>query len=92
VSPRPVPSDNADRERAITAPRNVAVTAGAGTGKTYLLVEKILHKIRVEKVPVERILALTFTEKAANEMRQRLRQKGPIPDLEKAEIGTIHGF
>jgi ATP-dependent helicase/nuclease subunit A len=92
MSRRPTPSDQPARDRAVAAKRNVAVTAGAGTGKTYLLVEKILHKIRVEKVPVERILALTFTEKAANEMRQRLRQKGPIPDLEKAEIGTIHGF
>ncbi|MBV8881028.1 MAG: UvrD-helicase domain-containing protein [Planctomycetaceae bacterium] len=92
MSARPVPLDQADRDRAVMAARNVAVTAGAGTGKTYLLVEKILHKVRVEKVPVERILALTFTEKAANEMRQRLRRKGPIEGLEKAEIGTIHGF
>jgi ATP-dependent helicase/nuclease subunit A len=92
MSPRPVPADQPDRDRVVASRRNVVVTAGAGTGKTYLLVEKILHKIREEKVPVERILALTFTEKAANEMRQRLRRKGPIEDLEKAEIGTIHGF
>jgi len=92
MSPRPVPADQPDRDRAVMSPRNVVVTAGAGTGKTYLLVEKILHKVRKENVPVEKILALTFTEKAANEMRQRLRRQGPIADLEKAEIGTIHGF
>ena len=92
MSSRPVPADQPDRDRAVTSRNNVVVTAGAGTGKTHLLVEKILHKVRKENVPIEKILALTFTEKAANEMRQRLRRRGPIPDLEKAEIGTIHGF
>ncbi|HYE98976.1 MAG TPA: UvrD-helicase domain-containing protein, partial [Planctomycetota bacterium] len=45
---------------------------------------------------IERVLALTFTEKAANEMRERLRKalaaRGKAEGLEKAEIGTIHSF
>jgi ATP-dependent helicase/nuclease subunit A len=96
MSPRPLPGDHLDRRKAIESAKNVAVTAGAGTGKTTLLVEKILHKVREDGVDLKRILALTFTEKAANEMRQRLRiqlrQGGPLEDLPKAEIGTIHSF
>ena len=89
---RPPPPDKAERDRALESRASLAVTAGAGTGKTTLLVEKVVRKVLDEGVKIDRILALTFTEKAANEMRQRLRRKGPIADLEKAEIGTIHGF
>jgi ATP-dependent helicase/nuclease subunit A len=91
-----MPEDQEDRSRAVESGRNVAVIAGAGTGKTTLLVEKILRKVLREGVPVERILALTFTEKAANEMRQRLRgelaKAGRSEGLDRAEIGTIHSF
>ncbi|HLY10858.1 MAG TPA: UvrD-helicase domain-containing protein [Planctomycetota bacterium] len=90
------PQDQADRDRAIRSSKNLAVTAGAGTGKTTLLVDKILHRVLADNVKIERILALTFTEKAANEMRHRLRialrKRDRLEGLEKAEIGTIHGF
>jgi ATP-dependent helicase/nuclease subunit A len=96
MSTRLPPGDQADRDRAVKSPKNLAVTAGAGTGKTTLLVDKILHRVLDGGVGVERILALTFTEKAANEMRHRLRialrRQGRLEGLEKAEIGTIHGF
>lgn len=96
MSRRLPPGDQAERDRAIASPRNLAVTAGAGTGKTTLLVDKILHRVLQDNVKIERILALTFTEKAANEMRHRLRialrQRDRLEGLEKAEIGTIHGF
>jgi ATP-dependent helicase/nuclease subunit A len=88
--------DQADRDRAIRSTRNLAVTAGAGTGKTTLLVEKILRKVLEEGVAIDRILALTFTEKAANEMRKRLRdrlrERDRVEGLDRAEIGTIHSF
>jgi ATP-dependent helicase/nuclease subunit A len=91
-----VPGDQAERERAIASPRNLAVTAGAGTGKTTLLVDKYLHKVLEEGVPIAGILALTFTEKATNEMRKRIREKlaqrGRDGGLDQAEIGTIHSF
>ena len=64
-----------DREARRVASRasvNVAVTAGAGTGKTTLLVETVLAKLLVQGRDVKRLLMLTFTEKAANEMRLRL--------------------
>ena len=90
------PSDQGERDKALRSSKNLAVTAGAGTGKTTLLVSKILRKVLEEGVPVERLLALTFTEKAANELkgrvRDRLREAGKDAGLEKAEIGTIHSF
>jgi ATP-dependent helicase/nuclease subunit A len=91
-----IPGDQAERRKALESNRNLAVTAGAGTGKTTLLVEKILRKVLVDGVDLRRVLALTFTEKAANEMRQRLREKleaaGKAGGLDRAEIGTIHSF
>src|SRR5579859_5557535 len=96
MSPRLPPGDQADRDRAVGSTKNLAVTAGAGTGKTTLLVDKILSRVLDGGVKVDRILALTFTEKAANEMRHRLRialrRQGRLEGLEKAEIGTIHSF
>jgi ATP-dependent helicase/nuclease subunit A len=92
----PLPGDQAARDLAVRTRKNVAVTAGAGTGKTTLLVRKILHKVLEEQIPFERILALTFTEKAANEMkirvRNELRKRDRARGLERAEIGTIHSF
>jgi ATP-dependent helicase/nuclease subunit A len=88
--------DQAERDKALRSSKNLAVTAGAGTGKTTLLVSKILRKVLEENVPVERLLALTFTEKAANELKGRvrdeLRKVGKDAGLERAEIGTIHSF
>ncbi len=90
------PGDQGERLKAIRSAANLAVTAGAGTGKTTLLVDKVLHKVVHEGVGIDRILALTFTEKAANEMRTRLREKleeaGRADGLDRAEIGTIHSF
>ncbi|HEX7902096.1 MAG TPA: UvrD-helicase domain-containing protein [Planctomycetota bacterium] len=90
------PSDQAERDKALQSSKNLAVTAGAGTGKTTLLVSKILRKVLEEGVAVDRLLALTFTEKAANELKGRVRDKlrevGKEEGLEKAEIGTIHSF
>ncbi len=96
---RPPPPDQAERERALLSKVNLAVTAGAGTGKTTLLVDKVLHKVLEEKIKIDRILALTFTEKAANEMklrlRRELRERGHVEllePLERAEICTIHSY
>ncbi|TAL10790.1 MAG: hypothetical protein EPO02_06550 [Nitrospirae bacterium] len=60
-----------------TFDRNVAVTAGAGTGKTTLLVERLVHLIvkSPDPVPVPEIVALTFMIKAANEIKIRLQER-----------------
>lgn len=80
----------------------MVVTAGAGTGKTFVLVQKYLDLIRTKKVPVPEILALTFTDKAAAEMRERIRkeisqQSGPVwekaaDDFLVAPVQTFHSF
>lgn len=51
---------------------NIVVTAGAGTGKTSLLIERVLHLVLEFDIPLARLAAITFTDKAAAEMRERL--------------------
>ena len=66
-------TDAADRVVAATVfDTNLAVIAGAGTGKTSLLVERALVALGRDVARVESIAAITFTLKAAGEMRQRL--------------------
>lgn len=72
--------DAADRARITTeVAASLFVEAGAGSGKTRALVERIRTLVLVEGVPLRRIAAVTFTEKAGAELRDRLRA-----DLEKA--------
>ena len=78
---------------------SLMVRAGAGTGKTTVLVERFVRAVIEDEVPVERILAITFTDKAAAEMRTRVRARfaelGRRPEaraLEGAWMSTIHGF
>ncbi len=54
---------------------HLAVTAGPGAGKTFVLVERYLEILRTKKVSVDNIVAITFTNRAANEMRQRVRAR-----------------
>ena len=136
------PIDNDIRELAVTElDRNIVVTAGAGTGKTTLLVNRMLHlllghkRFQTEESPILKIVAMTFTEKAAGDMKVRLmselekivavingnasqeenvkvekflahirdayqttyreierRAMKSLEDMDKALIGTIHGF
>lgn len=58
-----------------TLDRHVSVTAGPGAGKTTVLVERYLHILRNENISVDQIVAITFTNRAANEMRERLRHE-----------------
>jgi ATP-dependent helicase/nuclease subunit A len=53
---------------------SMVVTAGAGTGKTFVLVEKYLNLIQDQGYRIRDILALTFTDKAAAEMKERVRE------------------
>jgi ATP-dependent helicase/nuclease subunit A len=56
-----------------TLDRHVSVTAGPGAGKTTVLVERYLRILREHEISVDQIVAITFTNRAANEMRGRLR-------------------
>jgi ATP-dependent helicase/nuclease subunit A len=86
------PIDNDTRKVAVSEQdKNIVVTAGAGTGKTTLLVNRMLHlllghkRFQTEESPILRIVAMTFTEKAASEMKIRLMQ-----ELEKI-VSFING-
>ncbi|MFA6600310.1 MAG: UvrD-helicase domain-containing protein [Candidatus Omnitrophota bacterium] len=77
----------------------VLVSAGAGTGKTTVLVEQFLRMVTSGGVPVTDILALTYTEKAAHEMKKRiydglvrLKLDAARRQLESAWISTLHAF
>jgi ATP-dependent exoDNAse (exonuclease V) beta subunit len=73
--------------------------AGAGSGKTSVLVERFVRSVLEDGVEVDAILAITFTEKAAAELRDRVRTRlralGAVKQAratERAYISTIHGF
>ena len=69
----------------------VLIFAGAGSGKTKVLTEKIYHLIKVEKLKPENILSVTFTNKAAKEMKTRVMSLLKTKKLEVA-LGTFHSI
>jgi ATP-dependent helicase/nuclease subunit A len=75
------------------------VHAGAGSGKTSVLVERFVRAARDDGAGVDRVLAITFTDKAAAEMKLRIRARFAelgdrqlARDTERAWVSTIHGF
>ncbi len=85
------PLNDAQRE-AVTAPRRpTLVLAGAGSGKTRVLVHRIAWLIRVENLSPQQLFAVTFTNKAASEMRQRIESLLGFP-TRHFWIGTFHGL
>jgi ATP-dependent helicase/nuclease subunit A len=98
--PERVVSLTPEQERAVARrDHSLMVRAGAGTGKTTVLVERFVQAVVEDGAPVEGILAITFTEKAAAEMKARVRRRflelGRREEARAAEgawISTIHGF
>jgi len=100
---------DADARRRIrnSLDESLFVEAAAGTGKTTELVARIVNILAAGKARVDQILAVTFTDKAAGELKLRLREEldrvrrenqgghhleHAIAHLEEAQINTIHGF
>ncbi|MEJ2480925.1 MAG: DNA helicase II [Acidihalobacter sp.] len=83
---------NAAQREAVTAPPGpVLVLAGAGSGKTRVLTHRIAWLIRVEGLSPYSLLAVTFTNKAAHEMRGRVEALLELP-ANGMWIGTFHGL
>ena len=85
--------------------KKLVVTAGAGTGKTTRLLDEILSIVTSRRARIERILAITFTESAAAEIKERLRERiererslepelmeVALESLEITQISTIHAL
>ena len=86
---------------------NILVAAAAGSGKTAVLVERIINKVVNENIDIDKMLIVTFTNAAAAEMRERILDaiykkleekpedsnlQRQITLLNKANICTIHSF
>ncbi len=103
ASARPRGSTGEQRRAITTVDRDLAVSASAGAGKTRVLVERLVHLLESGAADLGQVAAITFTEKAAQEMkdrvRRRLTEREETPrrrrlaeGLEGAYISTIHGF
>ncbi len=87
-----IESLNDNQRQAVTAPsKALLVLAGAGSGKTRVLVHRIAWQIQVEGLAAQCILAVTFTNKAAKEMRSRIENLLNVP-THNLWIGTFHGI
>jgi len=85
------PLNDAQREAVCAPPGHYLVLAGAGSGKTRVLTHRIGWLTQVERVPPWAILAVTFTNKAAGEMRSRLDALIP-GGTQGLTVGTFHGI
>jgi ATP-dependent helicase/nuclease subunit A len=90
---------NLEQLRAIEEPGVVFVSAGAGTGKTTVIVERFCRAVCERGLDVDSILVITYTERAAGELRGRIRKRLQelgrndfARELDTAWISTIHGF
>jgi len=98
------PVDQAARDAAANdLDTTLFVEAAAGTGKTTTLVARILTAVVTGRARLHEVVAITFTEKAAGELKIRLREelekkltgeklRAALADLERAQITTIHSF
>src|SRR4029079_15250762 len=84
---------------AVAAKGEVFVSAGAGTGKTAVLVERFVQAVCDEGLDVGSVLVITYTRMAAGELRSRIRaalvargRDDLARELDGAWISTIHGF
>lgn len=86
--------DNPEQQKAIhSLARTVAVTAGPGTGKTFTLISHILYLVQECQVKPSEITAVTFTNRAAGELRERLQKNtGNKRGWKSLQTGTFHAI
>ncbi|MDX9777220.1 MAG: UvrD-helicase domain-containing protein [bacterium] len=78
------------REAVLATEGPVLIFAGAGSGKTRVLTRKIAYLLEQKKTTANRILAVTFTNKAANEMKERVNRL--LGQVNYVNIGTFHSI
>ena len=71
--------------------KNYSISASAGTGKTYSIV-KIVAKLLENGIKEDELLIVTYTEKAAGELKDRIKKDIPEFNIDNSHIGTIHSF
>lgn len=102
-----MPSLKKEQERIINFNEgNILVSASAGSGKTFVMIERLVRLIIEKKAKVKEILAVTYTESAAKDMKEKLRRAltdkiketgdpelvEELKDLDFAEVSTLHSF
>ena len=93
---------NENQKNAVSVEKNSVIAAGAGSGKTKVLAARYVYFVVEKDVSVEKIIALTFTEKAAAEMHKRIynelkkidhpNARNAIEKFHLAKISTIDSF
>jgi ATP-dependent helicase/nuclease subunit A len=88
----------------LTKDKNLLVSASAGSGKTYTMIERIFHLLKQEQKHIKNFLIVTFTKAAASEMKQKIVErilvqvddnehlKQQLDELSYADISTLHTF
>lgn len=84
---------NAGQRDAVTAPLGTAlVWAGAGTGKTHVLTQRIAYLLDAHRIDPQHVLAVTFTARAANELVDRLGRLLDPAQAQRLRVGTFHAI
>ena len=107
IKPQDVTWNDEQWEAIYAKKTEILISAGAGSGKTAVLVERIIQKILQEAIHVDELLVLTFTEAAAAEMKERIRSRlddellqqpdnehlnQQLNKITRAQISTFHSF
>ena len=93
MSNNSVKLNNKQEEAVLHYGSPLLILAGAGSGKTFVITSKIHHYITEKNIDPSSVLAITFTNKASKEMKERISKR--LPDLSPANspyIGTFHAF